>query len=145
MTEPDTCRRATPEDAPAIAAVVNAWIDATPWMPRSEPPQTIEMYITKALPDHEIWVIGDPIDCYLSLDPGTSRIGALYCERTGQGFGKVLMDRVKEGREFLWLHTHVPNLAAQKFYAREGFHPVGGEIVPEPPETVPELRMEWHR
>ncbi|EEX12914.1 GCN5-related N-acetyltransferase [Citreicella sp. SE45] len=138
-------RLAGPDDVPGIAAVLNRWIDETTWMPRSMPPSDIEDIIRTALPDRNIWVLGDPIEAYLSLDPRVSKIGALYCSRTGEGCGKALMDRAKEGRDFLWLHTNVPNLGAQRFYRREGFEPVGGEIMPDPPETVPEIRMEWHR
>ncbi|MFC4731788.1 GNAT family N-acetyltransferase [Salipiger abyssi] len=140
-----TPRRAGPEDVPGIAAVLNRWIDETPWYPRAHAPEVLEGFIGEALPDREIWVLGDPIEGYLSLDPETGCVGALYCARTGAGCGKALMDEAKRGRDFLWLHTNAPNLRAQKFYRREGFRQVGGEIAPEPPETVPELRMEWHR
>lgn len=140
-----TPRRAGPEDVPGIAAVLNRWIDETPWYPRAHAPEVLEGFIGEALPDREIWVLGDPIEAYLSLDPVSGRIGALYCSRTGMGCGKALMDEAKRGRDVLWLHTNVPNLRAQRFYRREGFERVGEEIAPEPPETVPELRMEWHR
>ena len=138
-------RRATPEDVPAIATVLNRWIDETPWFPRAHAPEVLEGFIGEALPDREIWVLGDPIDAYLSLDPDSNKIGALFCSRTGEGCGKALLDQAKQGRAFLWLHTNAPNTRAQAFYRREGFEQVGGEIPPEPPETVPELRMEWHR
>jgi GNAT superfamily N-acetyltransferase len=135
-------RRAGPDDVPAIAAVVNGWIDATPWMPRVHSPDVIEGFVREALPKRVIWVIGEPVAGYLSLDPEESRVAALYCARTGAGLGKALMDRAKEGRSFLMLWTHVPNLAAQRFYRREGFVETG-RAEPEPPETVPEIRMEW--
>ena len=126
-----------------MAAVVNAWVDATEWFPRDHAPEVIEGFIRDALPYREIWVIGAPVAGYLSFDPESGRIGGLYCLRQGEGLGKALMDAVKAGRTHLWLQTHVPNLRAQAFYRREGFVQVGGEITPEPPDTVPELRMEW--
>lgn len=144
MTDPFTPRRAGPEDIAGIAAVVNRWIDETDWMPRTESAEAIEGFIGAAFPDRIIWVVGDPIEGYLSLDPATAKVGALYCTRTGEGCGKALMEAAKQGRDFLWLHTHVTNTRAQAFYRREGFVAVGGEIAPEPPETVPEMRMEWH-
>ena len=145
MTEVMTPRAAGPGDVPGIAAVLNRWIDETPWMERANDAETLEGFIAAALPDREIWVLGEPIDAYLTLNAETGQIGALYCTRTGAGCGKALMDEAKRGRDSLWLHTHVPNRRAQAFYRREGFEQVGGEIAPEPPETVPELRMEWHR
>ena len=145
MTEVFIPRRAGPEDVPGIAAVLNGWIDKTDWMPRIYSADEIEGFIGAALPHRIIWVVGDPIEGYLSLDPKTAKIGALYCSRTGAGCGKALIEAAKAGRDFLWLHTNPPNSRAQAFYRREGFVPVGGEIPPAPPETVPELRMEWHR
>jgi GNAT superfamily N-acetyltransferase len=135
-------RRAVNADIPAIAAVVNGWIDATDWFPRVHPPEAIEGFIREAFPIREIWVIGEPVEGYLSLDGAAGRVAALYCARTGAGIGKRLLDRAKLGRTRLTLRTHRPNIAAQRFYVREGFVAVG-EAVPEPPDTVPELVMEW--
>lgn len=98
--------------------------------------------ILEAFPAREIWVSGDPVDCYMSIDPKAQKIGALYCLRTGQGVGKRLLDQAKAGRDFLWLTTHEPNLAAQKFYRREGFVATGTGP-PTPPETLAVIRMEW--
>ncbi len=127
-----------------MARIVNDWIDGTDWHPRTAAPAGIETMIREALDMREIWVIGDPPEGYLSFDPETDRIGGFYCARTGAGLGKALLDAVKDGRDAMWLHTHVPNTRAQSFYRREGFKAVG-VVPPEPPETVPELRMEWQR
>jgi hypothetical protein len=125
-----------------MAAVVNGWIDTTPWFPRVHAPAAIEGFIREAFPIREIWVIGEPVEGYLSVDPAAGRVAALYCARTGAGLGKLLLDRAKLGRMRLTLRTHLPNIAAQRFYLREGFVAVG-EAAPEPPETVPELVMAW--
>lgn len=127
-----------------MAAVINGWIDATVWMTRDQPPETIERFIREAYDAREIWVVGQPVVGYLSLDPVSLRIGGLYCSMTGQGIGKALLDQAKAGRDFIWLHTHVPNKGAQRFYRREGFVPTE-VIAPQSAEAVPELRMEWHR
>jgi len=137
-------RRASADDIPAMAAVVNAWIDGTPWMPRTHSEDEIKGFIRDAFPVRDMWVTGDPVDGYMSLDVETAKIGALYLMRTGAGIGRAMVDIAKEGRDFVWLSTHKPNVAAQRFYAREGFVPVA-EIRAEPPETVSEIRMEWRR
>lgn len=136
-------RRAVPADVPAMAAVVNGWIDATSWFPRVHPSETIEGFIRDAFAAREIWVVGEPVVGYLSLDAAAGRVAALYCSRTGEGLGKALLDEAKRGRARLTLRTHSPNVSAQRFYLREGFVHVG-EVAPEPPETVPEIIMEWH-
>ena len=142
MSEAGTIRRAVSDDLATIAAVVNAWIDATQWMPRTQPEEAIEQHIREAFPKREIWVSGDPIDAYLSLDPEKNWIGALYCANPGRGTGQALLNQAKAGRTFLTLKTHAPNEAAHRFYRREGFAEVD-RLQPEPPETVEEIVMEW--
>ncbi len=125
-----------------MAAVLNSWIDGTAWFPRVHAPEVLEGFIQEALPIRDIWIAGEPVCAYLSLNPETDQVAALYSTRTGQGVGKALLDRAKQGRRRLWLHTHVPNRMAQRFYRREGFQEVSRHM-PEPPETIEEIRMEW--
>ncbi len=142
MTASPQIRRAGPDDVPTISRIVNDWIDRTDWMPRVHARETLEGFIAEALPDREIYLIGDPAEGYLSLDPATSHIGALYLDRPGRGLGKALLDRAKTGRAYLQLRTHEPNAAAQRFYRREGFEVA--ERIADGGDGLPELRMEWH-
>lgn len=135
-------RRAVPEDVAACARVVRTWLEETDWMPEDLPEDKLADLIREAFPQREMWVSGNPVDCYMSVDPAENKVGALYCLRTGEGIGKRLLDQAKEGRDFLWLTTHVPNRDAQRFYRREGFVEKGTEP-PTPPDTVPVIRMEW--
>ena len=66
-------------------------------------------------------MIGAPVQAYLSFNPENDQVVALYSRVQGQGLGRTLLDRVREGRDHVWLTTHEPNLAAQRFYHREGF------------------------
>ena len=144
MTEAFTIRRAGPEDIQGCANVVNDWIDATPWKPRTFSHDEIERMILEALPVREIFFVGDPVEAYLSFDPVGAKIGALYCRNPGNGVGKALLDHVRERRDFVWLTSDEPNTRAQAFYRREGFTDAGFEG-PHPPEPLRELRMEWRR
>lgn len=137
-------RRATTEDIPAMAGIINDWIDATGWFPRVHSRAEVEDQVHAAFPAREIWVIGAPVAGYLSVNPDLGHVTALYTARPGQGLGKALMDRAKAGRDGLFLMTHEPNLGARRFYAREGFAETA-RLEPEPPETVREIRMEWAR
>ena len=137
-------RRATRHDIPACADVVTGWIADTDWMPDGPSRAEVETMLNDAFDDREIWVSGAPAVAYMSVDPATARIGALYCAVTGRGLGRALLDQAKLNRDFLWLHTHGPNLRAQCFYRREGFAEVSRHPA-APPDTVPEIRMEWHR
>ena len=139
MTEP--IRRATAEDAPACAAIVNAWIDATPWMPRSIAAETLEQVLRDGLPLREAYVIGTPVAGYVSLEAEAHHIWGLYVARPGEGLGKALVDRAKEGRSFLRLNSHAANTAAHRFYAREGFRQVTAPW--DGSDGIPEITMEW--
>ncbi|WP_298848774.1 GNAT family N-acetyltransferase [uncultured Ruegeria sp.] len=136
-------RRAVPDDVTACAEVIHGWATQTKWMPDELQVEELSVLIRDAFDSREIWVAGDPVDCYMSVDPVQQKIGALFCRRTGQGIGKCFVDKAKEGRAFLWLTTHRPNVAAQRFYRREGFE-VTAEEPPVPPDTVPVYRMGWH-
>ncbi len=138
----ESIRRAERDDVPACAQVISTWMKTTSWMPEELPAEKLAGLINEAFPEREIWVVGDPVDCYMSVDPVACKVGALYCLRTGKGIGKRLLDKAKENRDFLWLTTHEPNKAAQRFYRREGFVEAGTEP-PVPPETLPVIRMEW--
>jgi len=147
-------RRAEERDVAGMASIVNGWIDGTDWMQRNLPAEEISEMLTKAITQREIWVAGDPVQGYLSLDSEAAHIWGFYCAQPGNGIGKLLLDQAKQGRRFLSLNTHVPNKAAQQFYIREGFKPVAemNEGAPstlhlseERKETgIRELRMEWH-
>ncbi|CUH54402.1 GNAT family N-acetyltransferase [Shimia marina] len=137
-------RRAQVADAPAMARIVSDWEAATDWMPSIYGPEEIADMIREAMPEREMWVAGNPIEGYLSFDPKVNRVGGLYCRKTGAGLGKALMEKAKEGRDFIWLHTHEANEAAQRFYKREGFEEVSrhdGDIH----KGLREVRMEWRR
>ena len=135
-------RRATADDAPACAAIINAWIDATDWMPRTIASDALEAILRDGLPRREAYVIGNPVAGYLSMDPEEAHIWGLYVATPGQGLGRALIDQAKMGRDFLQLNTHAANTRAQAFYTREGFRPAG------PPwpgsDGIDEITMEWH-
>lgn len=136
-----------------MASIVNDWIDDTDWMQRDLPAEEIAKMLSQGLEQREIWVAGDPVLGYLSLDSETQHVWGFYCAHPGNGIGKLLLDKAKQGRDFLSLNTHVPNTGAQLFYLREGFTPVG-EMAEGAPSTlhvsderkatgIRELRMEW--
>lgn len=137
-------RHATRADTPALGQIVWEWEQRTEWMHSANDAAEIGRFIDTAFDERIILVAGDPVIGYLAFDPERQRIGGLYASIHGQGIGKALMDKIKEDRDYLWLNTHEPNLAAQKFYKREGFVELSNEGA-EPTNDVPELRMEWRR
>ncbi len=143
MTTQTNCvRQATEDDIPAMAQIIFDWETATEWVPDTYTLQETDQFLREIFPKRTIWVAGEPVQGYLSLNPEEDRIGMLYCQSRGAGYGKKLMEQAKAGRTNLWLTTQACNEAAQRFYRREGFV-VAGEFPVEPPNTLPEIRMEW--
>lgn len=136
-------RLARPLDAAACARIVNDWIDATDWIARSHSRAEIAGMIERGIPMREFWVGGDPVAGYLSFDPDSLTIMGLYTANPGQGVGKALVDRVKEGRDWVQLWTHALNVRAHRFYEREGFALT--RDVRDGADGIPEWRMEWRR
>ncbi|MDO6591389.1 GNAT family N-acetyltransferase [Loktanella sp. D2R18] len=136
-------RRAVAADGPPCGAIVNGWIDRTSWMPRTLAPDAIVDALTKGLAMREAYVLGDPVEGYLSIDPAESHIGGFYVENTGQGAGSALLSRAKENRDYLKLNTHAANDRAHKFYRRHGFIQIGDAWLGD--DGIDEITMEWNR
>ena len=117
-------RRAVPDDVTACATVVHNWARQTDWMPEELPVEELSTMIGDAFDSREIWVAGDPVDCYMSVDPALEhKVGALYCgAHWDRASASNLLDKAKEGRDhLLWLTTHMcQHVDAQRFYRREG-------------------------
>jgi len=137
-------RRATAANAPACAAIMRHWLDASNRMPGGLSLSELEATMRDGFPRREAYLAEDEeILSYLSLDPHSDHIRGLYVARPGSGVGRAPTDRVKKGRVRLSLDTHMPNDATHRFYEREGFVAVERDIPGS--EGVAEQRMEWWR
>jgi GNAT superfamily N-acetyltransferase len=141
-------RTATVADLPGCAAVANAWIDATPWLPRVHTAEAIAAMFEPGLLERRTLLVaeedGDVVG-YLSLGEN-GFVAALYLAAgaRGHGVGKALMDRAKALHpEGLELTVFEPNDGARRFYAREGFVPVPDGRETDTEEGVPTLRLRW--
>lgn len=138
-----TIRRATADDAPACAAIVADWIAGTAWMPDAPSRAKLEAIMREGFPIREAWVAERDRDIlgYLSLKADEAHIFGLYTAQPGQGIGRALVDHVKRGRTHLTLRSHAPNVAAHRFYRREGFVILARDLPGD--DGVPEILMEW--
>ncbi len=136
-------RRAEIVDAGDCAAIVRAWLDGLDWMPGGGPSvEELTVVIAEGIPKREFWVVGDPVAGYLSFKEDENLIAGLYTAVPGSGHGKALVDAVKAGRDYVQLWTHEANVAAHRFYHREGFETVERKAEGRG-DGIPELRMEW--
>lgn len=141
-------RRGGPDDAPACAAILNHWIDATDWMPRVHDAADLESYFRDNVLDaHSSWVAEHRGDAcgFLALDVGQRLVTALYLspEARGRGIGRVLLDRAKAASpQGLGLWTFVANTGARAFYHREGFREAA-RTDGDNEEGLPDILFRW--
>lgn len=145
-----TLRPGTPDDAPACAAILNAWIDATPWMPRCHTPEDLERHYREfVLQDRACTLVvdGDDILGFMALDMQEGYVTALYLDAAnrGNGIGAALLDHARSvlpDQINLW--TFVANTGAQRFYERQGFTKIGGSEG-DNEENLPDILYTWIR
>ena len=118
-------RSANTADAPVCAAILNAWIDETPWMPRMHSHEDVERHYREfVLQKRKVTVVEDCAPAgYLALDTKEGFITSFFlkAEARGRGVGKQLLDDAKGEADKLQLWTFVANEGARRFYEREGF------------------------
>ena len=141
---PIPIRPARPADAAACAAILNGWIDATPWMPRVHPAEeVVRHYRETVLPAQEVLIAGrEAAEGFLALDG--SLVSALYVASPGKGLGRALLDAAKAMRARLELWTFLANGGARRFYEREGF----GEVrrtTGDNEEGLADVLLGWER
>lgn len=148
MRDAVTIRAARAEDLPACARIINDYIDATGWLPRTLPHDEIAALFEPGLLDRRRVLVAEAegrIAGYLSMGED-GLMPALYLAPAarGRGTGKALLDHAKALRpEGIELTVFEPNRAARRFYAREGFAPVPGGRVTDTDEGIPTLRLRW--
>ena len=148
MPDGVTIRAAGVADPPACATIINDYIDATDWLPRSLPRDEIAALFGPDLLDRRTVLVaeaGGRVVGYLSMGED-GFVPALYLAPAarGRGIGKALLDRAKTLRPgAIELTVFEPNAPAQRFYAREGFREVPGGRVTATDEGIPTIRLRW--
>ena len=138
----DQPRKGLIDDADRCADIVNNWIKTTKWIPRLYSKRELLKMIEEAIPYREFWVIGNPVSAYVSFHKDLSQIVALYSYVPGKGYGKILLDKVKEGREYIQLWSHTANESAHRFYHREGFRKAAYKEKGD--DGIPEIKFKWY-
>ena len=141
FNEMETLRQATIDDASAFALIVDDWIEKTEEMLRLFDKRQLTEMIRNAIPFRDVWVIGQPINGYISYNPDWLQVSALYVNKRGKGLGKILLDRLKSDYNYLQLWSHEFNNSAHNFYRREGFQFKNRKD--RGSDGIPELQFEW--
>ncbi len=139
-------RPATPLDAGRVGAILSAWIDETPWMPRihtrAEDIAHADMMVQRG------WVTVsecETITGFLARDKDD--IHALYIapDARGQGIGTRLLADAMQHHDHLTLWTFQANTRAQAFYERHGFTETDRTDGAGNDEGLPDIRYQWQR
>lgn len=146
MAEALAIRPATPADAPACAAILNAWIDETPWMPRVHSHENVERhYRDFVFKNRKVTVAGDdaPVG-YLAVDEEEGFITSFFlkADARGTGIGRRLLECAKAKADQLQLWTFVENRGARRFYEREGFTEIERSDG-DNEESLPDILFRW--
>lgn len=140
-------RPATEADLAACADLINDYIDATDWLPRVKSHSEIAGFFTRELLEKRTMLVvdaGGEIAAYVSAGDGWLYAIYIAPRYRGMGLGRMLLDDLKRRfPEQLELTVFEPNVAARRFYEREGFveAPEGRDDKTE--EGVPTLLMRW--
>jgi GNAT superfamily N-acetyltransferase len=145
--EGTTLRPARREDVAACAAIFNAWVDATAWMPRvHDAEDVVRHYREHVLADCAVSVAeraGRVVGFLALAEHG--QVDALYLDGAarGNGAGAALVAEAKRRHPAgLTLWTFVANTGARRFYAREGFVEVR-RTDGDNEEGLPDVLLAW--
>jgi GNAT superfamily N-acetyltransferase len=141
------CRPARLEDMGACAAILNRWIDDTPWMPRLHERAAVERHYRETIfGERDIYIseLEGAVAGFIALS-SDHHVTALYLDRPmrGKGCGKALLDLAKQkhpGGLQLW--TFEANADARRFYAREGFSEIRRSDG-DNEEGLPDVLLQW--
>ena len=141
------CRQARIEDMAGCAAILNRWIDATPWMPRLYDHGDVgRHYRETVFGEREVYIseYDGAIAGFIALS-ADHHVTALYVDAgmRGKGCGKALLELAKRNRpQGLQLWTFEANRNARRFYARGGFSEIR-RTDGDNEEGLPDVLMEW--
>jgi ribosomal protein S18 acetylase RimI-like enzyme len=141
-------RRATPDDAPALADVhLRARRECMAYLRDIHSPEEVLAWIREVMPRHEeVWVAEDDgrVIGFFALSEGLLYHLYVNPELHGQGAGSLLFDRVKElAPEGFRLWVFQRNTQAREFYEHRGMRVVELTDGSRNEEREPDALYEW--
>ncbi len=115
-------RAAKTSDDMAVAGIIQEWGAATPWMAPLDDLEPMAASWRDLLASDTAWVAENAGDVLGFCVREDDNITGLYVAGAaqGQGVGKALLDRAKEGRDWITIWVYEKNIRARAFYRREG-------------------------
>src|SRR5262245_39629194 len=149
MAGPFHCRKATIEDADAIAAVFSTSYRLLTFLPTVRTDEERRRFIENViLKTCEVIVAEDEtgIVSFLALNGQVVRLFYTRPDRIGRGAGSLLLEAAKNsGVEALELWCFQANDRARRFYEARGFRAIGFTDGADNEEKTPDVRYRWQR
>ena len=144
----DNLRPARPLDAGALGAMLTEAVSAHSWKPRLHSATEDIGHVGRMIDRGWITVASDAENRPLGfLARDGNYVHALYVAGTARssGVGQRLMTQAKGARDRLELWTFEANLAAHRFYERQGFDIVERTDGRTNEERLPDIRYVWEK
>lgn len=140
-------RPAQPTDAGTVGAILSAFIDETPWMPRLHSRAEDIGFAGHMIEQGWVTVAEEAGAVTGFLARNADDIHALYVAPAvrGQGCGTALLGAAQSQTEALTLWTFQANIRAQAFYRTHGFVEVERTDGSGNDEGLPDIRLIWQR
>ena len=137
-----TLRDAKPEDAPALAAILGAWVADTPWMPKLHSPEQDLGFIGHLIATQDMRMSDAPAEGFLARN-GT-KISQLQVAQVARrrGVGQALVMEAQARTRHLTLWTHQANDAAIAFWYAMGFQETARTDGRDSEEKLPDIRFD---
>lgn len=136
-------RPARPEDAEALGAILQGWLDQTEWMPDVHDLAETQGFVKRVIAAQTVVVAGDCAG-FLALEGRSLDHLYVAAPARGQGIGSALVRWAQSQQPGLRLWTFQANHQARAFYRRHGFVE-GVETDGDNAEGLPDVQLTWRQ
>ena len=138
-----TLRDAKPEDAPALAAILGAWVAGTPWMPKLHSPEQDLGFLRHLIATQDVRMTDAPATGFLARQGAEISQLQIAHHARRRGIGRALVHEAQTRTRHLTLWTHQANLSAIAFWQAMGFTDTARTDGRDSEENLPDIRFDW--
>ena len=139
-------RRATPDDAEAVAEVFTRSFGTLDFLPKLHTPEEDRAHMAKIVSEQDVWVAVEDgsVEGFIAFERDLGTFFYVEPEAQKRGVGSALFEHVcgeRPGGFTFWVFQ--ANEPARRFYERRGCVPVEFTDGSGNDERTPDVRYEW--